>query len=288
MEARYRSTLWACCFANFFQAVGSCFAILYVPLRGLYGLSFTDFGILVSLNFITQVASDVLFSKPVEKYGFRPFAVAAPLVSAAGLGLFAAAPLLFPRRPFAGFCAGMFLFAAAGGLQELLLSPILDALPIPEERKARSMSMLHSFFAWGQIFVVLATTGHTQVLIHQLSRRRSQSPFRRSHGQVQRVAFHPVRPFLLVASQRSVRLYHLLRQELTKKLLPNCKWVSSLAVHPAGEGASWGRWAPGGGGAPRSPPLCLPPGDNVICGSYDSKLVWFDLDLSTKPYRVLR
>uniref|UniRef100_A0A287B5J6 Ribosome biogenesis protein BOP1 n=2 Tax=Sus scrofa TaxID=9823 RepID=A0A287B5J6_PIG len=110
--------------------------------------------------------------------------------------------------------------------------------------------------------VVLATTGHTQVLIHQLSRRRSQSPFRRSHGQVQRVAFHPVRPFLLVASQRSVRLYHLLRQELTKKLLPNCKWVSSLAVHPAG--------------------------DNVICGSYDSKLVWFDLDLSTKPYRVLR
>ena len=159
MEARYRSTLWACCFANFFQAVGSCFAILYVPLRGLYGLSFTDFGILVSLNFITQVASDVLFSKPVEKYGFRPFAVAAPLVSAAGLGLFAAAPLLFPRRPFAGFCAGMFLFAAAGGLQELLLSPILDALPIPEERKARSMSMLHSFFAWGQIFVVLATTG---------------------------------------------------------------------------------------------------------------------------------
>nr|XP_044636822.1 ribosome biogenesis protein BOP1 isoform X2 [Equus asinus] len=110
--------------------------------------------------------------------------------------------------------------------------------------------------------VVLAAPGHTQVLIHQLSRRRSQSPFRRSHGQVQRVAFHPARPFLLVASQRSVRLYHLLRQELTKKLMPNCKWVSSLAVHPAG--------------------------DNVICGSYDSKLVWFDLDLSTRPYRVLR
>lgn len=84
--------------------------------------------------------------------------------------------------------------------------------------------------------VVLAAQGHTQVLVHQLSRRRSQSPFRRSHGLVQRVAFHPVRPFLLVASQRSVRLYHLLRQELTKKLTPNCKWVSSLAVHPAGKG----------------------------------------------------
>ena len=130
MEARYRSTLWACCFANFFQAVGSCFAILYVPLRGLYGLSFTDFGILVSLNFITQVASDVLFSKPVEKYGFRPFAVAAPLVSAAGLGLFAAAPLLFPQRPFAGFCAGMFLFAAAGGLQDR--AQVIDGLQVAQ------------------------------------------------------------------------------------------------------------------------------------------------------------
>ncbi|EFB17015.1 hypothetical protein PANDA_011079, partial [Ailuropoda melanoleuca] len=100
--------------------------------------------------------------------------------------------------------------------------------------------------------VVLAAAGHTQVLIHQLSRRRSQSPFRRSHGQVQRVAFHPVRPFLLVASQRSVRLYHLLRQELTKKLRPNCKWVSSLAVHPA-----VGVWVPGGPPLP-SPALTQP------------------------------
>ncbi|XP_074118912.1 ribosome biogenesis protein BOP1 isoform X1 [Sminthopsis crassicaudata] len=109
---------------------------------------------------------------------------------------------------------------------------------------------------------VVAAAEHTQVLMHQVSRRRSQSPFRRSHGQVQCVAFHPSRPFLFVASQRSLRLYHLLRQELTKKLMPNCKWVSSLAIHPQG--------------------------DNVICGSYDSKLIWFDLDLSTKPYKVLR
>jgi ribosome biogenesis protein ERB1 len=139
--------------------------------------------------------------------------------------------------------------------------------------------------------VVLASPGHTQVLIHQLSRRRSQSPFRRSHGLVQCVAFHPTRPFLLVASQRSVRIYHLLRQELTKKLMPNCKWVSSLAVHPAGEGGSV--HPTGGRGSVHhryGKGSCLPlaVGDNVICGSYDSKLVWFDLDLSTKPYKVLR
>lgn len=62
--------------------------------------------------------------------------------------------------------------------------------------------------------------------------------------------------------QCSICLYYLLCQELTQKLRPNCKWVSSLAVHPAG--------------------------DKVICGSYDSKLVWFDLDLSGEPYRVVR
>lgn len=159
MRKGYRGTLFTCCFSNFFQAVGASFAILFVPLHNLYGLSYTDFGILVSVNFVTQVVSDLVFSKPVERYGFRPFAVAAPLVSAAGLGLFAAAPVLFPNSAMTGFLLGMFLYAAAGGLQELLLSPIIDALPIEEKKKAGTMSMLHSFFAWGQIAVVLVTTG---------------------------------------------------------------------------------------------------------------------------------
>ncbi|KAG9472872.1 hypothetical protein GDO78_016067 [Eleutherodactylus coqui] len=110
--------------------------------------------------------------------------------------------------------------------------------------------------------VVLPDNGNAQVLIHQLSRRRSQNPFRKSKGLVQRVQFHPTRPFFFVATQRSVRVYNLLKQELTKKLLANCKWISSIAIHPAG--------------------------DNLIYGSYDSKLAWFDMDLSTKPYKVLR
>ncbi|XP_042201566.1 ribosome biogenesis protein bop1 [Callorhinchus milii] len=109
---------------------------------------------------------------------------------------------------------------------------------------------------------VIPDNGNAQVLIHQLSKRRSQNPFRKNKGLVQCVLFHPIRPFFFVATQRYVRVYNLLKQELTKKLLANCKWVSSMAVHPGG--------------------------DNVICGSYDSRLVWFDLDLSTKPYKVLR
>ncbi|XP_033849718.1 ribosome biogenesis protein bop1 isoform X2 [Acipenser ruthenus] len=109
---------------------------------------------------------------------------------------------------------------------------------------------------------VMPDNGNTQVLIHQLSKRRSQNPFRKNKGLVQCVAFHPSRPAFFVATQRYVRVYNLIKQELTKKLLANCKWVSSMAIHPGG--------------------------DNVICGSYDSRLTWFDLDLSTKPYKVLR
>ncbi|CAL8396470.1 unnamed protein product [Gadus morhua 'NCC'] len=105
-------------------------------------------------------------------------------------------------------------------------------------------------------------SSHLQVLVHQVSRRRSQNPFRRSKGLVQCVSFHPLRPYFFVATQRSVRVYNLIKQEMTKKLQANSKWISSMAVHPAG--------------------------DNVICGSYDCRLAWFDLDLSTKPYKMLR
>ncbi|MEQ2158631.1 hypothetical protein GOODEAATRI_014373 [Goodea atripinnis] len=105
-------------------------------------------------------------------------------------------------------------------------------------------------------------SSHLQVFIHQLSRRRSQNPFRRNKGLVQAVSFHPIRPYFFVATQRSVRIYNLVKQEMTKKLQANSKWISSIAVHSGG--------------------------DHVICGSYDCRLSWFDLDLSTKPYKMLR
>ncbi len=154
----HRHTVLACYFANFFQAVGCVFAIILVPLRSQFGISFTQYGALVAINFMTQISSDVLFSKAVDRFGFRRFMVGAPILVSLGLMLFAATPTLFPGHEFSGFCLGTFLFAAGGGLQELLLSPILDALPLPKEDKARNMSMLHSFFAWGQIFIVLVTT----------------------------------------------------------------------------------------------------------------------------------
>lgn len=78
-------------------------------------------------------------------------------------------------------------------------------------------------------------SSHQQVFIHQLSTRRSQNPFRRNKGLVQCVSFHPIRPYFFVATQRNVRIYNLVKQEMTKKLQANAKWISCMAVHPGGE-----------------------------------------------------
>ncbi|KAI7900427.1 NUC169 domain-containing protein [Cokeromyces recurvatus] len=100
------------------------------------------------------------------------------------------------------------------------------------------------------------------VLIHQVTKHQTQSPFRRLKGLVQKVAFHPIKPIFFVATQIYVRIYDLMQQQLIKTLQTSVKWVSSIDIHPGG--------------------------DNVIIGSYDKKVCWFDLDLSSRPYKSLR
>ena len=120
-----------------------------------------------------------------------------------------------------------------------------------------------TWHAKGDYFAtVCADAANRAVLIHQLSKRRSQIPFNKSKGLVQNILFHPIRPFLFVATQRHVRVYNLTKQELSKKLITGAKWISSIAVHPHG--------------------------DNVLVGTFDKRVQWFDLDLSTSPYNVLK
>ena len=120
-----------------------------------------------------------------------------------------------------------------------------------------------TWHARGDYFATVMPEGaNRSVLIHQLSKWRSQVPFSKAKGQVQCVLFHPIRPMLFVATQRHVRVYDLVKQELTKKLMSGAKWISSLAIHPGG--------------------------DNILTGTYDKKVQWYDLDLSSMPYQVLR
>lgn len=118
--------------------------------------------------------------------------------------------------------------------------------------------------AWhhkGNYFASVMPEGVSKsVFIHSLLRQHSQNPFSKKSKGVEQVAFHPSKPVFFVASKTHVRVYNLQTQILIKKLVAGTKWISSLAVHPKG--------------------------DNVIIGSYDRRLCWFDLDLSVKPFKV--
>ncbi|KTW29517.1 uncharacterized protein T551_02133 [Pneumocystis jirovecii RU7] len=114
----------------------------------------------------------------------------------------------------------------------------------------------------GDYFVTLAPeNGNTAVLVHLLSKHQSQTPFKKIKGLVQTLAFHPTKPLFFVATQRYVRVYNLVKQELVKIIQPGLRWISSIDIHPQG--------------------------DNLILGSYDKKLAWIDMDLSPRPYKTL-
>lgn len=153
----YRSTILACYLGNFVQAILiNLTPILFIPLREQFGFSYEQLGLLIVINFTTQVLVDVAFSGLVDRYGFRPFIVAAHGFALAGLLLFAFAPPFFPMAPYTGLALATVVFSAGGGLLELLLSPIVNSVPTDE--KAAAMAVLHSFYAWGQVTVVLLTT----------------------------------------------------------------------------------------------------------------------------------
>ncbi|KAH7595044.1 Trp-Asp (WD) repeats profile [Nakaseomyces glabratus] len=115
----------------------------------------------------------------------------------------------------------------------------------------------------GDYFVtVQPDSGNTSVLIHQLSKHLTQSPFRESKGIIMDAKFHPFKPQLFVCSQRYVRIYDLSQQVLVKKLLPGARWLSNIDIHPRG--------------------------DNLIASSYDKRVLWHDLDLAATPYKTLR
>jgi ribosome biogenesis protein ERB1 len=116
----------------------------------------------------------------------------------------------------------------------------------------------------GDYFVTVSPKAQAAaVLIHQLNKATSQQPFSKNKGgEVQKACFHPNKPFLFVATKEHIKIYHLVKQTMVKRLLSGCRWISSIDIHPSG--------------------------DHVIVGSLDRRMVWFDLDLSATPYKTLK
>lgn len=130
--------------------------LLFVTFSKAFSLSLTDLSILITVNFATQIIVDLMSAKYIRKLGYRPACVLAHILATLGLLGFSILPFVLP--PFAGLVLSTMLCAIGGGLDEVIISPVIEA--IPGDNKESDMSLLHSFYSWGQVLVVLGSTAY--------------------------------------------------------------------------------------------------------------------------------
>ena len=156
MKINYKSTLYACYLGYITQAlIVNLSPILFVIFKNKFELTYTMLGSLVMVNFATQLITDVFSIKYVDKIGQRAAAILAHALAAMGLIMLATLPSLM-SAPYIGLILSIIPSAIGGGLIEVLVSPIVESLP--SEAKASSMSLLHSFYSWGHVLVILLST----------------------------------------------------------------------------------------------------------------------------------
>lgn len=137
-------------------AISNLSPLLFLTFRELYGISYSLLGLLVLINFCTQLGVDLLFSFFSHKFNIHATVRLMPVLSVLGLLLYASAPILFPTNVYLGLLLGTVVFSAASGLAEVLISPLIAALP--SENPEREMSKLHSVYAWGVVGTILFCT----------------------------------------------------------------------------------------------------------------------------------
>ncbi len=147
-----------------FLAMSSAFSLpplLFVTFHETYGISYTLLGTLVLINFCTQLIVDLIFSFFSKYFNIKLTIRIMPLLTSLGLSVYAIVPTLFPEYAYAGFVAGTVIFSIAAGLCEVLLSPLVAA--IPSKTPEKDMSMLHSLYAYGVVTVVLVSSAFLKI-----------------------------------------------------------------------------------------------------------------------------
>lgn len=156
-KADYKRTKFTCYFT--YLAMSSVFSLpplLFATFRELYGISYTLLGTLVLINFCTQLGIDLIFSFFSKYFNIHKTVRLLPLLTATGLCIYALIPMLFPQYAYVGLVVGTFIFSVAAGLGEVLISPIVAALP--SDTPEKDMSTLHSLYGYGLVGVVLIST----------------------------------------------------------------------------------------------------------------------------------
>lgn len=155
-QKNYKKTLVACYLGFVTQAITANFTpLLFLTFKNTYGIGFEKIALIPMVFYFTQLLIDFAAAKFVDKIGYRVCVVSSQVLSAAGLVLMAVLPELF-SVPFAGILIAVVLYAIGSGLVEVLISPIVEACPF--ENKGGMMSLLHSFYCWGAVAVILGST----------------------------------------------------------------------------------------------------------------------------------
>lgn len=155
VKNNYKHTLAASYFGYVIQSIINNFApLLFVTFQNTFGFTYKQISSLIFINFALQLVIDFISAKAVDKIGYRKCTVAAHIFASVGLFLLGVLP--FHINPFAGVIISVVIYAAGSGLIEVIISPLVEACPT--ENKSGSMSLLHSFYCWGQMAVVLLST----------------------------------------------------------------------------------------------------------------------------------
>lgn len=156
--AKYTKTKIACYTGYFVQAIIVGFLpLLFVSFNRDYGISFEKLGALAVFIFVVQLGVDLLSVKFLKYIGYRGGALLAHVTASAGFIMLAFLPEIMADKYLAVVLSSI-VFSVGGGLVEVIISPIIEYLPVREENKAAQMSLLHSFFCWGTVITIFLTT----------------------------------------------------------------------------------------------------------------------------------
>ncbi len=148
---------YACYTTNIsMSVVGNLSPVLFLTFRSLYGISYSLLGLLVLINFVTQLTIDLIFSFFSHKFNISKAVKMTPILTIIGLLVYALWPFFIPQSVYIGLVIGTVIFSASGGFCEVLISPVIAALPAKDPD--REMSKLHSAYAWGVVFVIIIST----------------------------------------------------------------------------------------------------------------------------------
>lgn len=156
MEKGYNRTIYACFIGYIVQAIVNNFVpLLFLTFHSTYGIPMTQITLLITFNFGLQLLIDLVSVTFVDRIGYRASMVIAHICAAVGFVLLTILPDACGNA-FVGLLIPVTIYAIGGGLLEVLVSPVVEACPTDNKEKA--MSLLHSFYCWGHVAVVLVST----------------------------------------------------------------------------------------------------------------------------------